>query len=97
MRNTVKNEKKGTTKEEEDGWAGPIVNDEGKGNGMSTEIHFEISAERCGNGGHGDHEKMPSKMSGVVRAVTSDRARWALGTVIDVFLTKRMNGEDKGR
>jgi len=66
---------------------------------MATEIRFEISAGRCdGYGdddGRGCNERKPSKMSGVIRALTSESARFALGAVLDMFLAGRRDEDDE--
>jgi hypothetical protein len=91
----MKRKKNGTGTEEGDRWAGVEVSDDAEdGNGMSTVIRFEISAERCGNDGYDDGGPA-SRMAGIVRAVTSEGARSALAAAIDLFLAKRMNDDDK--
>ena len=71
---------------------------EGAEQEMSTEIRFEISAERYGyDDDEYDHheETLPQKAVGTIRAVTAEAARWALGAAISMFLEKRMRKDEE--
>ena len=93
-----KKEKEDVTKDEEKERYMIIDEDErNDGTDMTTEIKFEISAGRYGDGTDAEsgNERRLSKMSGVIRALTSESARFALGAVLDMFLAGRRDEDDE--
>ena len=60
--------------------------------GISTHIKFEISAEPYDP----DDEGFIPKAVGTIKGATVGAVRMALGTVIGMFLEKRMRDNDRG-
>ncbi|MDR0334540.1 MAG: hypothetical protein LBH69_01475 [Methanomassiliicoccaceae archaeon] len=73
-----------------------IVEDTGPENKeMGTHIRFEISAGDYGNDAEGDRERPASRMSGIIRAATSEGARLALGTILSMILARGKDEDDE--
>jgi len=94
MKSTEK--KEATKKIEEDvRWRGLSVDDviDDLGGIVGTEIEFEISGEKFGDGGATPFPKM----SGTIKGETTESVREALGTIIGMFVAKTMNRDgDEG-
>ena len=96
MRLTAGKDGKATERKEDDRWTDLTVKDEdAKEQEMSAEIRFEISAERYDRDDDGDNERPLPKAMGIIRGATMESVRWALGTIIGMFVADRMNEDDK--
>ena len=95
MRLTAGKDGKAIEMKEEDRWTDLTVKEDGREEKeMSTEIHFEISAERYDRDDDHDERPLPKAM-GIIRGATMESVRWALGTIIGMFVAKRMNEDEK--
>jgi hypothetical protein len=92
MRFIAKKQKPSETKENVDDWSDISIVDEHKEEQQefSTEIKFEISAEPYDSN---DKRPMP-KAAGFIKGATKEAVRWALGTIIAMFIERRLNHDD---